>query len=354
MSITSTALVLRGPREIVLEERPCDDPGPGEVIVAPQVVGICGSDLHLYREGRIGDSILERPLVLGHEAAARVAAVGAGVTELKEGDRVIVEPGLACDRCAWCRSGRYNLCPHVRFMGVPPTDGLMASRVRVPARWVHHLPDELSDAEGAMIEPLAVGLQAAHEAGVAPGQTVVVLGAGPIGLMILQAARIRGAGPLIAIDLADRPLEMARRLGADFTVNPREASPVDLVQEITGGTGADIVIEAVGAAATIRQAFDLVRRGGVITLVGIASEPTIPLSTNRIVRGGLQVRSSFRYAHQHPIALRLAAARRVDLLAPITHRFAAAQAPEGFQFVDQHKDTVIKGILTFADGREGG
>lgn len=345
MTMRVDAVVLQETGRLEIESRECRDPGPGEVVVAPRVVGICGSDMHLYQEGRIGDSILERPLVLGHEAAARVAAVGPDVDDLRIGDRVIVEPGLACGQCQLCRIGRYNLCPRVRFLGIPPTDGLMAGMVRVPARWVHRLPDSMSDAEGAMIEPFAVGLQAVEEADVRPGQTVAIVGAGPIGLMILQAARVRGAGTIVSIDLAERPLEMAKRLGASVTVNPRQTDALAVIRDLTGGAGADIVIEAVGAVPTVQQSFDLVRRGGTVTLVGIASAPTIPLSTNRIVRSGLQVRSSFRYAHQHPVAIALAAAKRVDLLAPITHRFAMGKAPEAFRYVEQHKDEVIKSLI---------
>ncbi len=342
------AVVLQQAGRLEIEARDCADPGPGEVVVAPRAVGICGSDMHLYKEGRIGDSIVERPLVLGHEAAGTIVAVGPGVDGLRAGDRVVVEPGLACGACNLCRVGRYNLCPNVRFLGIPPTDGLMADLARVPARWVYRLPDSLSDAEGAMIEPFAVGLQAVEEADVKPGETVVVLGAGPIGLMILQAARVRGAGAIVSVDLAELPLETARRLGATATVNPRGSNPLSVVRDLTDGAGADVVIEAVGATPTIRQAFDLVRRGGRITLVGIASEPTIPISTNRIVRSGLQVRSSFRYAHQHPVAITLAATKRVDLLGPITHRFELGQAPEAFRFIEQHKDEVIKGVVELA------
>ncbi len=223
----------------------------------------------------------------------------------------------------------------------------MVGQVSVPARWVHHLPDSLSDAEGAMIEPFAVGLQAVAEAGIEPGQTVVILGAGPIGLMILQAARIRGAERIICVDLVDRCLDAATRLGAAQTINPRKQEPIGAIRDATGGDGADVVIEAVGATATIRQTLDLVRRGGVVTLVGISSEPAVPLNVNAIVRRGIQVRSTFRYAHQHPIAIALATQGRVDLLSPITHRFPLRDAVEAFRFVEQNKNEVIKGLIEF-------
>jgi L-iditol 2-dehydrogenase len=207
------------------------------------------------------------------------------------------------------------------------------------------LPDSLTDAEGAMIEPFAVGLQAVEEAGIGPGQTVAILGAGPIGLMILQAARVRGAAAIVSIDLADTALEMAKRLGATEVVNPRQRDAAAAVREIANADGADVVIEAVGVVPTIRQTLELVRRGGIVTLVGISSEPAVPLNVNHIVRRGIQVRSTFRYAHQHPTAISLAAQRRVDLLAPITHRFPFRDAVDGFSFVDTHKAEVIKGVI---------
>jgi len=348
MASIADAVVLQRAGLITLEPRGCGEPLQNEIVVAPRAVGICGSDLHLYRDGHIGDSVVESPLVLGHEAAGTVVAVGSRVDGFQLGDRVIVEPGLACGDCRLCRLGRYNLCERVRFLGIPPTDGLMVGRVCVPARWVHHLPDRLTDAEGAMIEPFAVGLQAAEEAGIVPGQNVVILGAGPIGLMILQAARIRGAAKVISIDLVDNNLAAAVRLGASVAINPRAVDVVAAVRDACGGDGADVVIEAVGAAATIRQTLELVRRGGVVTLVGISSDAAVPLNVNHVVRRGIQVRSTFRYAHQHPTAIALAAQGRVDLLSPITHRFAAREAVEAFRYVDQNKSEVIKGIIEFA------
>jgi L-iditol 2-dehydrogenase len=347
MASTVEAVVLRQIGDVALEERTCADPGPGEVSVAPSVVGICGSDMHLYKEGRIGDSVVEAPLVLGHEAAGRIVAVGSGVSELQVGDRVIVEPGIACGQCRLCRLGRYNLCTNVRFLGIPPTDGLMATRATVPAQWVYRLPDNLSDAEGAMIEPFAVGLQAVHEANVQPGDVVAILGAGPIGLMVLQAAKVRGAGAIVSIDLSDRALEAAKQLGATAVVNPRRDDPKGVLRDLTG-EGADIVVEAVGATATIRQTLDLARRGGIVTLVGISPEPAVPLNVNHIVRRGIHVRSSFRYAHQHPVALALVASGKVDLRTPITHRFPFARVTEAFAYVDQNKNEVVKGIVELA------
>jgi L-iditol 2-dehydrogenase len=338
------AAVLVEPGRVEVREVPRPDPGPYDVLVAPRAVGICGSDLHLYRHGKIGTSVVTAPLVLGHESAGEVVAVGAQVEGLRVGDRATIEPGIACGTCYWCHRGEYNLCGQVRFLGIPPSHGTMAEVVSAPARFVHRMPDELTWADGAMIEPFAIGLQAVKSAGVEAGQSVVVLGAGPIGQMILQSARIRGATTLIAVDVAERPLELARQLGA-HPVNGRSSDLAEQVRDLTGGLGADHAIEAVGAAATVQAAFDLVRRGGTVTLVGIAEAPGIPLDTIKIVRTGLTVRSSFRYAHVHPGAMQLAAQGRVDLRTFVTDRYPFASVGEAFADVVARKSEVVKAVV---------
>jgi L-iditol 2-dehydrogenase len=275
-----------------------------------------------------------------------VVEVGGAVEGLKPGDRVIVEPGISCGACYWCHHGEYNLCPHVRFLGIPPSDGAMSELVGVPARFVHRMPESLSWAEGAMIEPFAVGLEAVKRAGVRTGDSVVVVGAGPIGLMILQAARIAGATTLISVDVAERPLAMARQLGATHVLDGRQGSVPERVRELTDGRGADHAIEAVGAEPTVQTALDVVRRGGTLTLVGIAPAPGIPLDTIKIVRTGLTVRSSFRYAHVHPSAIALAAEGRVDLKTLVTRSYAFDDVSEAFREVEARKTEIVKGVIT--------
>ena len=349
MSSSIRAAVLTGPQTVELRLVPAPHCGPDDVVVAPRAIGICGSDLHLFRHGRIGQSIVLGPLVLGHESSGAVIEIGANVKQFRIGDRVVIEPGIACGNCYWCHRGDYQLCPRVRFLGIPPSDGTMAESVVAPARFVHALPDNLSWNDGAMIEPFAVALQAVSSAGVGHGDSVVIMGAGPIGLMILQAARIRGATNLISVDIAERPLAMATSLGATTTIDAREGSLEDRVRSLTHGIGADHAIEAVGAKPTTQAAFDVVRRGGTVTLVGIAEAPGIPIDTIKIVRTGLTVRSCFRYAHQHPSALALAAAGRVDLRTFVTHRYAFDNVSDAFRDIGERKGDVIKAIVEIAD-----
>src|SRR6476469_4004604 len=187
------AAVLTGPGRIVVEDRPVPEPGPREVLVEISAVGVCGSDVHYFEHGRIGDFVFEAPLVLGHESAGRVAALGEGVTRHAVGDRVTLEPGVPCGRCRECRAGRYNLCPDVVFFATPPVDGAFTNHVAIHEDFAFALPDELSDEAGALMEPLSVGIWACRKAGVGLGDRVLVTGAGPIGLLAAQVARAAGA-----------------------------------------------------------------------------------------------------------------------------------------------------------------
>lgn len=344
MSERISAAVLVEPGRV--EVRSMEEPHlrPGDVLIAPKVGGICGSDLTLFRRGRIGNSVMVQPLVLGHETAGVILAVGSEVTILAPGDRVVIEPGLSCGECRLCRTGRYNLCPDVRFMGIPPTDGSLAETVVVPAVWVHRLPPELDWRAAAMIEPFAVGLMAVEQSKLAPGDDLVIVGAGPIGLMILQAARLRSPNRIISIDISERPLALASTFGA-ITINQRQEDANTKVMELTDGRGADVVIEAVGNPQTIGQSIHLAARGGSVTLVGVTSEPVVPLDTTRVVRTGITINSSFRYANVHELALRLAAQGKVDITSLITHEFAFSDVNTALPFINEHKDEVIKGII---------
>ncbi len=206
--------VLYGVRDLRMERRPIPVAGPGQVLVRIGRIGVCGSDVHYYTNGRIGDYVVREPMILGHESAGVVAAVGEGVTDFAVGQRVTLEPGYTCGKCFFCKSGHYNLCPDVVFMATPPIDGAFCEYVAWPADYCFHLPDEMSLDEGALMEPLSVGLWAAERGNVRPGDAVAVFGSGPIGLVTIQAARAAGATTIIAVDVEDFRLQHALRLGA--------------------------------------------------------------------------------------------------------------------------------------------
>src|SRR5512133_1207835 len=213
------AAVMYGPRDVRLERRPIPDIGPDEVLVDIAAVGVCGSDVHFYWDGRIGKRVVQKPMILGHESAGTVVAVGDRVTSLQPGDRVALEPGIPCRRCSYCKTGHYNLCPNVAFMAAPHTDGAMREYVKTAADFAFKLPDSMSFEDGTLVEPLSVGVYAARRGRVAPGDNVVILGAGTIGLMALQAAKVYGASRRIVVDLQPDRLEMAKRLGATHVIN---------------------------------------------------------------------------------------------------------------------------------------
>ena len=340
------AAVLYKVNDLRIEERPRPVPGPEEVLIRVKAVGVCGSDMHWYAEGHIGDNYVTEPLVLGHEAAGEVVEVGANVKGWQAGDRVALEPGLYCRRCDFCKRGDYNLCRDGVYQSSPGADGFFAEYVTMPWDKVFRLPDHLDWIEGAMIEPFVVGLMAARQGDVQAGQAVAILGSGPIGLFTLQAALAYGASNVIVTDVEDKRLAVAKELGATHIVNAARASTADEIVRLTGGRGADVVFEAAGAVPTAQQSVYAVRRGGTIVLVGMFSQGSFTMDMIRIIRSQLTIRSVFRYANQYPVAIALAGAGRVNLKLPVTHTFPLDQVKEALDFGIQHKDIAIKVAVT--------
>jgi L-iditol 2-dehydrogenase len=317
--------------------------GADEVLIKIAAVGVCGSDVHFYQRGRIGPFVVEEPLILGHECSGVVEQVGAEVRSLAPGDRVAIEPGIACRRCARCKEGRYNLCENqVVFMGTPPWHGAFREYVTWPADFVFKLPAGVSLEDGAMIEPLAVGVHACRRGGVAPGVSAAVIGAGPIGLLALQAAAAYGAHPVIATDVISSRLGFARKLGA---LAAGAADAADQVREATGGQGADVVIETAGTIATIQQATQLVRAGGVVVLVGMPPEDQALLPVMDMLAREYDLRTVFRYANCYPPALALVSAGRVDLASLRTHEYPLARTEEAIRRVIEQKAETIKVLV---------
>lgn len=343
MPETMKAAVLHGLRDCRLDEVPVPRrKGEDEVLVQVRSCGVCGSDVHYYTHGRIGGFVVESPLILGHECAGVVTEAGSAVTSLQAGDRVAIEPGWPCRKCAFCKLGKYNLCPDVEFYATPPYDGAFAEYVRAPADFCFKLPDNVSTEAGAMVEPLSTGLQTAKRGGVKPGDTVFIAGSGPIGLMCLQGAKAFGATRLIISDVVASRLALAAELGATDTVNLAAANAVEAVKDLTGGRGADVTIEAAGAAQATKDCFAAVKSGGVVVLVGMAPEANVELNVLDVIIREYDVRGVFRYANVHPQAVALLAAGAVDVERMITQRFTLDQAVEAVDFAEKNKETAIK------------
>ncbi len=342
MPPTMKAAVLHKPGDVRLESVPRPAPKADEALIRVKAVGVCGSDVHYYTRGRIGAFVVRKPLILGHECAGEVAAVGKNVKSLKVGDRVAVEPGVPCRRCPHCRSGKYNLCRDVVFLATPPVHGAYCEYIVSPEDFAYKIPAAMTFEEGAMMEPLSVGVHACNRGEVRPGQTVAVLGAGPIGLVTLQAARAYGAARLIATDVDARRLALAKKLGATDVVNAGRDDAVKEVLRLTDGLGADVAIEAAGAVPTTQQTIGLVRAGGVVVWVGLAADDVFPIDVMNAICKEVDIRGIFRYANTYPAAIALVARKCVNVKAMITRRYTLEQVPEALAFAAEQGRKAIK------------
>jgi L-iditol 2-dehydrogenase len=315
------AAVLVEPGRIEMHERPVPRPESGDVLVRVGVVGVCGSDAHYYREGRIGEFVVEAPLILGHEAGGVIVAVGPGVDDRRIGQRVSIEPQRPDPDSAETRSGHYNLCPHMRFYATPPVDGALCEYVTIGAGFAHPVPDTMTDDAAALCEPLSVGIAAVTKAAVSGGSRVLVAGAGPIGIMVVQVARAYGATAIVVTDLDPHRLRLATRFGATAAVDAR-AGVADLQ--------VDAFIDASGAPAAVAAGISAVRPAGRVVLVGSGS-PTMELPIQLIQNRELVLTGVFRYANTWPTAIALAESGRVDLDAMVTARFPLEKAAEALE-----------------------
>ena len=304
--------------------------GPRDVKIAVDTVGICGSDVHYYTHGRIGSFIVKSRMVLGHEAAGTVIEAGAEVKTLKVGDRVCMEPGVPDMASRASRMGLYNVDPSVTFWATPPVHGCLTAHVIHPEAFTYKLPDNVSFAEGALVEPFAIGMQAAAKAKIAPGDVAVVIGAGTIGIMVALAALAGGCARVIVSDLVKEKLEIVGRYKGVTTINGREKKLADEVSRLTDGWGADIVFEASGSAKAFDGLFDLVRPGGAVVLVGMPVDP-VPFDVVGAQVKEARIETIFRYANVHARAIELIASGKVDLKPLISGTFPFEQSIEAVE-----------------------
>jgi L-iditol 2-dehydrogenase len=336
---------LHGIRDIRLEDLPRPAPGPGEVLLKVACVGVCGSDVHYYLEGRIGHQVVTAPIILGHEFSAWVAELGAGVEGLEVGRLVAVDPAIPCGACEVCQSGHPNLCPDVLFCGTPPVDGVLAEYAVMPAGNCFPLPEGFGPAEGAMLEPLGIALHTVDLAGLKPGQTVAVLGAGPIGLLTAAVARAAGAGAIYMTE----PLAYRRRFALDYVadagLNPDEMDVVAEVMRLTGGRGVDVAFEAAGAPETPDQAAAVTRPGGKVVVVGIPSDDTMTLTAGVARTKGLTIKLVRRMKHTYPRAVSLVHRGMVDVGSLVTHLLPLERVIDAFDRVAAYEDGVLRAVI---------
>lgn len=341
------ALVLEGVRDARLRDIDLPgDVGDDGVKVAMKVVGICGSDLHYYLHGAIGPFVVREPMVLGHEGAGVVVETGRNVRDLRPGDRVCMEPGIPDWQSRASRLGLYNLDPAVRFWATPPIHGCLAPEVVHPANLTFRLPDNVSFAEGAFVEPLAVGLQAATKARIAPGQTAVVLGSGTIGLMTALSALAAGCARVIVTDVQKEKLALAGLYAGITPVDVLQENAADRVRALTNGWGADVVFEASGSLKAFDGMFDLVCPGGAVVLIGMPDRAA-PLDVVAAQIKEVRIETVFRYAHIFPRAVALLGSGKIDVKPLISRTFPFTQAVEAFEFAAQGRPDVVKTQIAF-------
>lgn len=318
---TMRASVLLEVGSVVVEERPLPELRADDVLIKVASVGVCGSDVHYYEHGRIGDYVVTKPLILGHEASGTIVAVGSQVDPGRVGERVAIEPQRPCRKCDYCRSGQYNLCPKMEFYATPPIDGAFCEYVTIQDDFAYQVPDSISDHAAALIEPLSVGIAACRKGGLGVGDSVLIAGAGPIGLMTAQAARAFGAAAVVVADVNAARREMALRYGATSVVDPLSESTEDL--------DAHVFIDASGATPAILNGIRSVRRGGSVILVGSADE--IPLSVAEIAMREVIVTGTFRYTGTWPLAISMLARGDVELDSLVTHVYGLDQVVEALE-----------------------
>jgi L-iditol 2-dehydrogenase len=330
---SNRCLYLDARHQLILKEEPIPEPGDGEVLVRIKANGICGSDIHFYQDGRLGPFVVDRPYIPGHESSGCIAAVGTNVSGLKAGDAVVIEPGIPCGRCQYCRMGRYNLCPDVIFLSAPPVNGTFCDYIVVRADAALIMPAGMDYETAALAEPAAVAVHAVNRSRFSPGATALVVGAGPIGLLVAQAFRAAGGGTVYCSDLQEKRLQIAEEIGA-------------CRWDDHGRIQVDVVFDTSGSAKACATLFAAARPGGCVVQVGWPAGNLVTMDIATFIDRELDYVGVNRYANAFPTAMMWLADGRIRTEHLVTHRFPLDQAAEAFRFTAAHPADVIKTIVT--------
>ena len=344
ISNMNNAIYMTGLMKLEKRQVPMPTPSSNQVVVKIEYVGICGSDSHYLEHGKIGDFVVQGDFILGHECAGTVVEIGEGVTTVKIGDKVCLEPGLTCGQCQFCKTGAYNLCPHVEFLATPPYHGCLQNYMAYPENMVFKLPQNVSTKAGALVEPFAVGIHACLQGNVTLGSSVAILGSGAIGLVTVLACKAFGASNITVVDIAEKRLQYAKKLGATTTINAKTADPVqEILKE--NSLGVDVVIEAAGSAITTQQSAHIVKPGGSIVLVGMAPESKIEYDFSKILAKEANITSVFRYRNVFPRAIEAIASGIANVEGIITHEFSFDETEKAFDAAIHQKSDVVKAVI---------
>jgi len=336
------AALLKEINKIEIEDRDIPRPLEDEVLIRVHTVGLCGSDVHYYEHGKIGDFILTGPIILGHEASGDIVSVGEKVNHLKVGQRVTIEPGVTCGKCDHCIGGRYNLCPSVEFLATPPYDGAFCEYITMRSDLVFPIPDSMSYETAALIEPFSVGVHAVKRANLQLGETVIIMGMGPIGLLTAAAAKMSGAKMIIGVDLEQSRLNIAKQLGVDYTINLREENLEEKVKEYTNGVGVEVAIETAGSPNAIKGCISSVCKGGRVIIVGMSSEDEAHVSIARVIDKELDIKGVFRYHDTYSTAIKMLSTNEIDIEKIITNKYNLSETAFAFDQAITDKTNTLK------------
>ena len=310
----NAAAVMTGLSSIEIQERPMPEPGRGQAVIRVEAVGVCGSDVAYYRYGKIGPFVVDGPFILGHEVSGEVVAVGEGVGNVRVGDRVAVEPGTPDRSCEECRAGRYHLCPNLEFLATPPYDGALLQYLAMDARCYFPMPDSMSYEDGALLEPLSVGLWGCRRANLQAGDDVLITGAGPVGLLAAEAARALGAGSVTVTDISEYRLGVARDHG--FAVEKSDAPTARTY---------DVLLECSGASGVLAAGLGRLREAGRAAVIGLAKTDEVPLPLSTLNWKEITISMVNRYNNTWPLGIDLVSSGRINLEGLVTHSFALPQ-----------------------------
>ncbi len=339
------AAFLTAIKKVEIREFPVPEPGEGEALVRVRHVGVCGSDVHYYLNGRIGGQVVEYPFIIGHEAAGVVEKLGKGVKDLKEGAEVAVEPARNCRRCNACLRGKPNLCRKVEFLGTPPVAGAYREYMVMPRENLLPLPEGVGTEEGALAEPLAIGLYAVELAKPPPGCSAAVFGCGPIGISIIISSLLAGAGKVIAVEKIGARLDFASLIGADCLINPDDIDPVTEIMRLTGGEGADILYEAAGESEALINCAESAALSGKVIIAGIPEGDFWEVPAHSSRKKELLFQNVRRAAFTPEKIISLIASGRIEVKKMVTHRFPLERVQDALELAAGYGDGVVKAMI---------
>ncbi|MBE1555538.1 NAD(P)-dependent alcohol dehydrogenase [Sporosarcina limicola] len=337
---------LQGPSEVSVGQEDVPEVSGKDVLIKVMAVGICGSDIHYYTHGRIGQRMVQYPHIQGHECAGVVVATGSQVTRFKVGDRVAIEPGVTCQACRWCKEGRYNLCPDVQFLSTPPVKGAFVQYLKHREDFLFPIADTLSFENATLAEPLSVGLHAVRRGGLQPGASVVISGMGPVGLMTVIAAKAFGAKEIIVSDMEPLRLEIARKLGATKTIHIATANLAEAVEKSTFGLGVDMVLETSGNVKALQSSIELTKRGGTIVVIGFPAKEEVPLNVTLMLQKEIDLCSVYRYTNTYPLAISILESLGNQVGHVITDRYAIDEIQEAMNQAANNQSGSLK-VMVF-------